>query len=412
MKVIGLITEYNPFHFGHKYHLEESMKLTNASHSIAIMSGSFVQRGEPSLIDKWTKAKMAIDNGVDLVIELPFVYSTQSAEQFGFGAVNILNKTNSVDYLCFGTELGELNPLKELAQLFVEEPQLYRDALKYFLSLGFSFSVSRSKAVEKYFDSNNNPNSSSHILKGSNNILAIEYLKALYKLNSNIIPVAIKRLGSDYNDLGLHEGFASASGIRTKIFEDGLSSVQNLLPHESFNVLNQYEKKYNYFNRIENYEEIFNYLLRTTDVNKLKSLLNIETGLENRILKIGELSNNINHIMKSITTKRYPLTKIQRIFIHLLNNLDGDTVKELCINEPQYIRVLGSNKKGFDILNKIKENSDLTIITKYADYNRLNNSVINQFLAIEEQATNLYFLGIKSDLPIVNQDYVTTAYIK
>ncbi len=412
MKVIGLITEYNPFHFGHKYHLEESMKLTNSSHSIAIMSGSFVQRGEPSLIDKWTKAKMAIDNGVDLVIELPFVYSTQSAEQFGFGSVSILNKTNSVDYLCFGTELGELNPLKELAQLFVEEPQLYRDALKHFLSLGFSFSVSRSKAVEKYFDSNINQNSNSHILKGSNNILAIEYLKALYKLNSNIIPIAIKRLGSDYNDLEFHKGFASASGIRTKIFEDGLSSVQNLLPQESFNALDQYEKKYNYFNRIENYEEIFNYLLRTTDVNKLKGLMNIETGLENRILKIGELSNNINHIMKSITTKRYPLTKVQRIFIHLLNNLDSDTIKELCINEPQYIRVLGSNKKGFEILNKIKKNSNLTIITKYADYKSLNNSVINQFLSIEEQATNLYFLGIKSDFPIVNQDYVTTAYIK
>ena len=410
MKILGLITEYNPFHFGHKYHLDKSMEITNSTHSVAVMSSSFVQRGEPSIVDKWTKAKMAIDNGVDLVIELPFVYSTQTAELFAYGAVNLLDKTNVVDNLCFGTEIGELVPLKELAHIFVDEPPLYRKHLKHFLSLGFSFSVSRSKAIDQYF--NIQDKDYSRILKGSNNILAIEYLKALYKLNSTIEPVAIKRMGSDYKDIEILEGFASATSIRHKIFETGLRSVENLLPKESFNALEEYKNLYNNFNRLENYQDIFNYLLRTINPNELKELLHMEAGLENRILKISETSLDINQILKNIATKRYPLTKIQRIFIHMLNNINGETINQLYSSSPEYIRVLGSSKKGFEILNKIKGNSNLAIVTKYADYKSLKNLIIDEFLTFEEQATNIFFLGIQSDLPLVNLDFKTTAYLK
>ena len=410
MKVLGLIAEYNPFHFGHKYHLDKSMEITNSTHSIAVMSSSFVQRGEPSIVDKWTKAKMAIDNGVDLVIELPFVYSTQTAELFAFGAVNLLDKMNVVDSLCFGTEIGELEPLQELAHIFVDEPPFYRAQLKHFLSLGFSFSVSRSKAIDEYFDSQERDNST--ILKGSNNILAIEYLKALYKLNSTIDPVTIKRSGNNYKDTEILEGFASATSIRKNIFETGLTSVEKLLPKESFNALREYKDLYNTFNRIENYQDIFNYLLRTTNPDQLKELLHMETGLENRILKISETSLDITQILKGITTKRYPLTKIQRIFIHMLNNINGETINQLYSSTPAYIRVLGSNKNGFEILNKIKQNSNLVIINKFADYKNLNNSTIDKFLTFEEQATNIFFLGIHSELPLVNLDYKTTAYFK
>ena len=410
MKVLGLITEYNPFHFGHKYHLEKSMEITNSTHSIALMSSSFVQRGEPSIVDKWTKAKMAIDNGVDLVIELPFVYSTQTAELFAYGAVNLLDKMNIVDSLCFGSEAGELEPLEKLAHIFVDEPPVYRAHLKHFLSLGFSFSASRSKAIDEYYNSQEGDNST--ILKGSNNILAIEYLKALYKLNSNIKPVAIKRIGSNYKDIETIEGFASATSIRNKIFENGLISVESLLPKESFNALKEYKALYNTFNRLENYEQIFNYLLRTTNPDQLKELLHMEAGLENRILKTSEISLDINSILKSITTKRYPLTKIQRIFIHMLNNINGKTINQLYGATPAYIRVLGSNKKGFEILNKIKANSNINIITKYADYKNLNHPIIDRFLAFEEKATNIFFLGTQSELPIVNLDFTTTAYFK
>lgn len=155
MKVLGLITEYNPFHFGHKFHLDTAKEITGAEYSIAIMSGSFVQRGEPSIVDKWTKAKMAIDNGVDLVIELPFIFSTQSAELFAYGGVALLHGLKIVDYLVFGSELGSLDYLKEIATILVEEPPYYKKSLKNYLDMGYSFSVSRSNSLEDYFNKYN-----------------------------------------------------------------------------------------------------------------------------------------------------------------------------------------------------------------------------------------------------------------
>lgn len=410
MKVLGLITEYNPFHYGHKYHLEKSMEKSKSTHSIAVMSSSFVQRGEPSIVDKWTKAKMAIDNGVDLVIELPFVYSTQTAELFAHGAVNILHNTNVVDILCFGTELGELEPLKKLANIFVNEPKIYKDYLKHFLSLGFSFSVSRNKAVNEYLKDDKTYDNST--LKGSNNILAIEYLKALYKLDSKIKPMAIKRQGADYKDINIQSGFASATSIRNKIFTAGLESVESLMPTASYNALMDFKINYNKFNRLENYESIFNYLLRTIGEYRLRELLHLEPGLENRILNASQSSLDLKEIINKITTKRYPLTKIQRIFIHMLNNIDGNSINRLYKVEPEYIRILASNSKGFEIINKIKENSNMNIITKYADHKKLKNPIINNFLEYEEKATNIYFLGIESNIPLVNLDYKTSIYIK
>ena len=160
MTILGLITEYNPFHYGHKFHLEESKKKTKADYSIAIMSGAFLQRGEPSFIDKWTKAKIAIDNGVDLVIELPFIFSSQSAELFAYGGIKLMDSLNIVDYISFGSELGEIEPLQEIASVLLDEPKYYQNQLKYHLSLGLSFSKSRSNAIKEYFDyiSSNNHN--------------------------------------------------------------------------------------------------------------------------------------------------------------------------------------------------------------------------------------------------------------
>ena len=181
MRVVGFITEYNPFHLGHKYHLDKSKEITNSTHSIAIMSGSFVQRGEPSLIDKWTKAKMAIDNGVDLVIELPFIYSVQSAELFAFGGVSILDSLKTVDYIAFGSENSDIEPLNRAAEIFNKEPMEFKVLLKKSLDRGLSYSAARSFALEKFIETTDSHNifSYSKILKQSNNILGIEYLKAL-----------------------------------------------------------------------------------------------------------------------------------------------------------------------------------------------------------------------------------------
>lgn len=414
MKVVGIISEYNPFHFGHKYHLEKSLLITKATHSLAIMSGSFVQRGEPSLVDKWTKAKMAIDNGIDLVIELPFIFSCQSAEYFAYGAVNLMDSLNIVDYLAFGSEEGEIEPLQKISEILVNEPAPYKERLKHYLSMGLSFSSSRSNALNDYIDKENTKikYSFNQILKQSNNILGIEYLKALIKLNSKILPVTIKRQGKDYNDKTTDSEFASATGIRNKILRKGLDSINNLVPHETKFWLEEYLRKYGNFNTLENYNLIFQYLLSTLDREQISSILDIEDGLENRIMAKNLILSDINSLVDSIATKRYPKTRIQRILIHILNNLYGSDVKELYDSKVPYIRVLGANKKGLELLNTIKSSSSIPIITKFADYKKYNNETINKFAYFEQKATDIFFIGISPKKPLLKMDYLISPYIK
>ncbi|MCF6466414.1 nucleotidyltransferase [Clostridium sp. Cult2] len=416
MKVIGLITEYNPFHLGHKYHLTMSKKLTNSDYSVAIMSGSFVQRGEPSLVDKWTKAKMAIDNGVDLVIELPFIFSTQSAELFAYGSIALLHNLNIIDYVVFGSELGSLDCLREIAQILVEEPPYYRECLKKYLDEGNSFSVSRSNALEDYFnkfktDRKNNINIKD-ILKMSNNILAIEYLKALMVLNSKIQPVTVKRIGSSYTESQINHEIASATGIRNKIINGNIESVKKYLPIQSYVHLINYINKYKNFNMLDNYTQIIHYLLKISPIDNLVQTMDVETGLENRIVNQSAQYYNINDLIQGITTKRYTKTRIQRILIHLMANLTKPIFKDLYPQYPTYIRVLGANQKGFLLLNRIKEESNLPIIVKFSDYNKYDDPYLNKILFFDKKATDLFFLGLNTKKPYMNMDYYTTPYIK
>lgn len=414
MTVVGFITEYNPFHYGHKYHLEQSIKKTNADYTISIMSGSFLQRGEPSLIDKWTKAKMAIDNGVDLVLELPFIFSSQSAELFAYGGVKLMDSLNIVDYLAFGSEIGELEPLTQIASILSNEPKYYKEKLKYYLSSGLSYSASRSNALEEYMDITypNNHYNYKEILNSSNNILGIEYLKTLIKIDSKITPIAIKRSGSNYNDLNFSNGFASATAIRNLIKTNSLNSIKGLVPTETYSCLEEYLTKYNCFNYLENYNQIFLYLIRTLDKSKINNLLDIESGLENRMIEQGSKNNNIKEIIDNIVTKRYPRTRIQRLFIHLLNQLDSNTFKELYKYYPSYIRVLGANKKGLILLNKIKKNSSVPIITKFADYKQFKSESLEKILMFDKKATDIFFLGLDSSKTLSNMDYYNSPYIK
>lgn len=414
MRIVGFITEYNPFHLGHKYHLEISKKLTNSTHSIAVMSGSFVQRGEPSLIDKWTKAKMAIDNGVDLVVELPFLCSVQSAEFFAFSGVSILDSLNVVDYLAFGTETGVIEPLEKIASILNEEPLYFKNALKKYLNTGLSYPKARSNALEEYIESIhlNGTHNLKIALKQSNNILGIEYLKALKRLNSTIEPIAIKRQGNDYNDISITTNIASATGIRNHLLTNEVDTIKNMVPNFSLNYLKEFYNKYNTFNSLDKYNQIFQYLFRVTASEDLMAIMDVENGLQNRLLNKSTESIDIESIIENVKTKRYPSTRIKRILIHMLANIDENTIKEVYETPINYIRVLGSNKKGLEILNKIKENSNIAIITKFADYKALNNPKIEKMLKFEEKATDLYFLGLSSEKPIVKMDYLISPYIK
>lgn len=413
MKVVGLVTEYNPFHLGHKYHLDKSKELTGATHSIAVMSSSFVQRGEPALVDKWTRAKMAIDNGVDLVIELPCLFSVQSAELFAYGGISILNSLNAVDYLAFGSENGFIEPLSKAAIILNDEPLIYKNKLREQLNLGMSYSASRSIALE-YYIKEVNPNDSfsySELIKQSNNILGIEYLKAIYKLKSSIIPVTLKRQGNNYKDLEITANIASATGIRNSLINYDFEQIKNQLPKISYDYLSDFYSDNNSFNFLDNYNQIFQYLFRTARANEMKDIMDMENGLENRILEMGLKLNNINDIVESITTKRYPSTRIKRILIHMLLDIKKETIKKVYSSPVEYIRILGSNKKGMEILNKINEKSQVSIITKFSNYKKFKNEYINIMLELEEKATDLYFLGVNQK-PYKKMDYIISPYIK
>jgi len=415
MSVVGIVAEYNPFHFGHKYHLEMSKKETNSEYVIAVMSGSFVQRGEPSIVDKWTKAKMAIDNGVDLVIELPFIFATQSAEQFAYGSVALLHSLNIVDFISFGSEEGNLDILYEIAHILVEEPPYYKYSLKAYLKNGNSFSVSRLKALKDYYKKHRAKDINLDVILSSpNNILAIEYLKALIRLNSSITPITIKRIGSHFKETKLSSKIPSATAIRKKLLEDTKSiyEIKDLIPQYTYKHMLQYLDSNKNFNSLDNYNQIIHYLLRIRGSDILTNIIDIEPGLENRIIDMSSKKGDLDSFIQSIVTKRYPRTRIQRILIHSMVGLKKPDFIDILPHYPSYIRILGSNEKGFKLIKKIKERSNIPIITKFSDYKGIDNFYINKTISYDMKATDLFYLGINGTPPFTDRDFYTTCYIK
>ena len=238
-KILGIVSEYNPFHNGHIVHLRQSIESTQSQFVIAVMSGNFIQRGDTAIVDKWTRAEMALRQGVDLVIELPTVYATSSAENFAYGAIKILDSIGIVDYVSFGSECGNINLMADIADVLNDEPQEYSQLLHDQLQLGRSFPSAREIAINEYFLGNT---TYTNILKSPNNILGIEYIKALKALNSNIIPITIRRNYVDYNSTSpdLEKGIASASAIRTMI-QNG-KSIRKVVPQTTYDLIKQKAK--------------------------------------------------------------------------------------------------------------------------------------------------------------------------
>ena len=217
MKIVGLIAEYNPFHNGHRYHIEQAKKITGADHAVVVMSGDYVQRGIPACMPKRLRAEMALKCGASAVFELPVCYATGSAELFAEGAVSLLDRLGIVDTLVFGSECNDLESLSQIADLLVEEPELYRTVLRFHLKNGASYPMARQEAVSACLRGNH----CSFLLNDPNNILGIEYLKALKRQKSRIIPYTIARRGAHYHDPDLHDSYSSASAIRSLLAYSG-----------------------------------------------------------------------------------------------------------------------------------------------------------------------------------------------
>lgn len=364
MKTGAVIAEYNIFHNGHKYLIDNVRKNCNAV--IAIMSGSFVQRGDVAITDKWTRAEMALKNGVDLVFELPVIYALNTAQKFAFGSVYLLDRLNIVEELYFGSESGDIDTLLNTAKLLENEPVNISEKIKSLMDLGVNYPTARQRAYEDDIDS--------EILASPNNILAIEYIRTLMQLESKIVPKTTERTKVGYHDLSVSDNFASATAIRNMIEED--KDFSKYVPKNTDMNFAKYS--------LSNIDSAVIHTLRNADIEVLKNINDVSEGLENRIKKLCNECGTIQSLAESIKTKRYTRTRINRVILSCALGL----TKELCSYVPDYVRVLGMNKTGAALLSQIKKSSDLQIITKTADYRR-DDEIFNA----EIRATDLFALA-------------------
>lgn len=358
--ITGIITEYNPFHKGHKYHLENAIKDTNASHIVCVMSGNFMQRGIPAIVDKWKRTEMALKNGVDLVLELPLVYSVSSAERFSFGSVSLLNSLGIVDNLYFGSEEGRIEPLKKIADVLSEEPENFKELLKHHINSGLPFHKSRSMALTEYIKCGDIEN----ILANSNNILGIEYLKALNTLKSQIHPYTLKREGSNYNDNIINKIFSSATSIRKHLKTGSLDRLTDILPEKTYDILYKINSSQSPFIFEEDMFKYIKFKLLTEGAENLKNLPDASEGLDNKIYKEILNSNSLDELILKVKSKRYTYTRINRILAQYFLGLESYDLLSLAKTPAPYARVLGFTSKGREILKEMKEKCSIEIITK------------------------------------------------
>ena len=372
MKATGIVVEYNPFHNGHKYHLQKTKELNPNNIIIAVMSGDFVQRGEPSIIDRWTKTKMALANGVDLVIELPVFYSSQSAEIFAKGAVGILEELKC-ESMVFGSESGKIDELKRISTL--QESEEFKIKLKERLKSGDSYPTAHSSTMKEILGESE---------LNSNDILGLEYIKAIRYWKSSIIPMTLKREKVGYHDTNIVGDFASATKIREHLKKN--EEISSIVTQESFNTL----KEYSNFTYMENFYPFIRYEL-IKNSNNLSNIQDMEIGFENRLLENAIKSINYDEFFKSISNRRYTSGRVQRVLTHTLLALTTNITEEVKKSIP-YVRVLGFNSKGREYLSYLKKFDNSKIITSYKKMNENFSPEVCSLIEFNERSSQIYRL--------------------
>ena len=399
MRVLGIIAEYNPFHYGHLYHLMKSKELIQPDFVIAVQSGNFTQRGEAAITDKWIRAEAAVHCGADLVLELPVVYAVQTAELFAYGAVQTLNHTGLTDYLSFGSEIDDLEQLKAIAELFVPENPIYQNSLKSFLQQGLSFPAARCQAIlhDLAPSSEESAGTIKRILSDSNSILAVEYLKALKRTGSPIAPVTVHRIRSSYGSQRIKKGITSAASIRKEILQHGLDSkVENAVPQAVFRILSDAFAHGMGPVRTESLENLLLGILRRSSTAEIKSWMDVSEGLENRIQKSAQNASSLEDLILSMKTRRYTQTRLQRILIHGLIDLTTEAFRAMNDDTgPKYLRILAFSEHAAPLLKQLKKTARVPIITKAAHIAKEGKPVQEMF-AFDRLAGDLYSLGMKN----------------
>ena len=369
------------------------------------MSGNFTQRGEVSIVDKWEKAKMAIANGVDLVIELPTLYAISSAENFASGAIKILNSLGIVDFVSFGSESNDISILDDIANVLAFEPAQYKTLLSHELARGESYPKAREKAVMMYL---NDIRRFANVLSSPNNILGIEYLKSLKRLKSNIQPLTIKREGSKYNDNSIPRGsrFASATAIRNLCQStDDITPIQRFVPEATFDILEENIKKGSFVKNLSAFDKEIIYTLRKMSTTEIANLPDVSEGLEFSLKNAANQCNSVVELLSIIKSKRYTQTRLQRILLYAILGITKKDM-EVSTSTTPYVRVLGFNDKGQELLSEIsKKNRKLEIVTSVKKF--MDKKITNNYkLMIDKDiwATDVYTLGFEYESK-ANLDY-------
>ncbi|MBN9899527.1 nucleotidyltransferase [Bacillus thuringiensis] len=377
-----MVVEYNPFHNGHLYHVQQTKKLTQSDIIIAVMSGPFLQRGEPALISKWYRTKMALANGVDLVVELPYVFATQKAETFANGAISILNALR-VSEICFGSEDGQIENFYNTISVQKNEEETFNYLVKQFMDAGNSYAKATSDAFSHILTSEKNIDMSQ-----PNNILGFQYIKAILSQNSSIQTQTIKRFASHYHDETFNDQhIASATSIRKQLFseEGSFTTIKPFLPQATTSLLANYKQNYGILHNWEQYFSFFKYRLMTMSPGDLRHIYEIEEGLEHRILSKIQNSSSFYSFMEALKTKRYTWTRLQRACTHILTNTTKEEIRSANIEQhAPYIRLLGMSQKGQTYLSKNKKKIELPILTHTKTFD-------HAALDIEKKANSVYF---------------------
>lgn len=390
MKSVGIVVEYNPFHNGHKHHLEMARKVSNADIVIGVMSGDYVQRGEPAAFNRWERAEIALKNGVDIIAELPIFYSTQNAELFAKGALEILAELGVKD-IVFGSETANLEKLEKIVE--VTQCKEYEEILKEELQKGNAYPKASSTALERL---GVEPSSK------SNDILGIEYIRSSKKVGINLIP--IKRVGAGYHDKGVVEGFSSATGIRQMLSSEDtdIDEIKKVVPEETYNHLlnllgylteNPHSENLGKIVKLEDFYPLIRYEI-INNCDSLIKIQDVEEGLDLRLYECAKKHDSYLKFKESLSTKRYTAGRVQRVLIHILIGLTKELTSEIKFREKTpYIRVLGFNENGRRYLNHIKksrEEDSPKIITSLSNIRRDLTTEERKFLEFNEKASLIY----------------------
>jgi predicted nucleotidyltransferase len=373
MKVGGIIAEYNPFHNGHSYQIENFRQQHDITHLVVVMSGNFVQRGDIAIVDKFKRSKMAILGGADLVIELPVAYALSTAESFAWGGIYLLNSLGCVDSLSFGSS-SDINTLLEVSTILEELRN--SQAVLELIKNGNTFPNAVSKVLRSTYGDR-----FSNVLDEPNNVLGIEYIRALKSLNSNIKPTTLTRKNVLHHDTAPIDNFASASAVRKLILN--ATDYRPYVPESSYSILSECPHA-----DLTNLEKVILYRLRTATLKDIQSLSDVAQGLEYRILQAVKTSTTLEELLLNIKSKRYTLARIRRIILNLTLGITKYDISTM----PPYARVLAMNHKGVEILSKAKRSANIPIGTSLAKLEKLSPEC-KRFATLESTSTDIFNLA-------------------